>query len=90
MSLLTQFQTAELARIVARWRRTEGTYDYPDGDAIRSRAGKALAAIGLVELGNRGSANRYPRWRPTPAGVAWVESEAMLATGDWADLRGKE
>jgi len=57
---------------------TAGTYDYPHGDAIRLRTGRALARRGLVEVGNRWSANRYTRWRPTSAGIALVKAVLEL------------
>lgn len=67
---LTPARRADLERCVAIWRKTNGTYDYPNGNAIELRTGRALERMGLVELGNRFSNNRRRRWLPTEAGRA--------------------
>lgn len=62
----------DLRRSVDVWRKTVGTFDYPEGRSVRLRTGRALAKRGLVELGNGGSANAYRAWRPTPKGRDWI------------------
>lgn len=79
MADLTEAQKRDLLKCHAVWFRTHGTYDYPSGNAIALRTGKSLAKLGLVELGNRYSANRRARWLPTAAGKTKAEELRLEA-----------
>lgn len=79
MIALTSAMARDLRYAVALHQRTVGTYDYPKGALARLRTGHALARRGLVELANRQTANRWRGWRPTAAGMEYVEKNFRAA-----------
>jgi hypothetical protein len=71
---LTEAMLRDLEKCVRVYERTVDTVDYRGGEAIRLRTGAALLRRGLVQVGNRGSANRCIRWLPTAEGIACIKS----------------
>lgn len=65
---LTTAQKRDLETAVTVYQQTVGSYDWPSGQSVRLRTGKALETLGLVE-NRRSTANAYDHWAPTPRGL---------------------
>jgi len=70
---LTDTQKRELSWLYHVYRKTVGSYHWRDGMSLRLKTGKSLAKLGLVEVANRYSANRFTSWRLTETGKKLCE-----------------